>query len=141
MNLLIAVLIAISLTALLLWLGEVARRVAERRVCREMATFTCPFCSRQLGLKAVSAGRECSPFEELWAVDGVLVHCHPICRSIKCEQCGECISLRLNREGKRFGPRLSSEDCPEERAAPEVVAELREWIADLKCCSRTKQCT
>jgi hypothetical protein len=130
MNLLIAALIVISLTVLLLCLGEVARRLAERRVSREMAAFACPFCMCQLGLKAVAKGRDYSPFEVLWAVDGALVHCHPICRRIKCEKCGECIDLRLNREGERFGARLSSENCPEKKAAPEVIAELRGWIAD-----------
>ena len=101
MDFLFAALIATSLTALLLCLGS--RRLAARRVYREMATFACPFCLCRLGQKAVAEGRDYSPFEVLWEVDGALVHCHPICRRIKCEKCGECIDLRLNREGERFG--------------------------------------
>jgi transcription elongation factor Elf1 len=107
MNPLIAILIAVLLTAAMLYLGALARRIAEKRVLREMAAFACPSCLHELGVKAVSEGRDCSPFEELWDVKGALLHCRPICRSIRCQQCGKSIELRLNRQGERFGPRLS----------------------------------
>jgi hypothetical protein len=141
MNYLIAALIVVPLAALLFGVGVVIGWITQQLVFRELATVACPFCLLPIGLRAVAEGRDCSPMEELWEVEGALLHCYPICRSIKCEHCDDCFVVRLNREGERFGPRLSIEQDPEGMATPELKSELRAWLAEHKDRRRTKRYT
>jgi hypothetical protein len=81
---------------------------------REFAQFECPECGRSVGAGAARAGRDVSPFEEIWGDDEEgagreLWHCHPTCREVRCEGCGHVFVLRLNRQGETCGPRRSVE--------------------------------
>jgi hypothetical protein len=111
MDFVYAALIAVPLAALLLCGCALVNWLAQRRDLREMATFACPACSRPAGPAAIKAGRDISPWEELWTEQGgELVHCHPVCRSVICPGCGHSFVIRLNCEGQRFGPRLSVDE-------------------------------
>lgn len=110
MDLLIAAVIAILLVALMFGIGALISRFEERRVLREMAAAACPHCANPVGLQVIVQGYDCSPWEEIWGGDGDgWVHCHPKCRRVECGRCGQGFVVRLNCEGPRCGPRLSSE--------------------------------
>lgn len=132
----LAAMISLSLVAFLLIVGVVLHRMSAKRAFHEMVAFVCPFCSRPMGLKAIVDGRDYTPFDVLWDLQGKLVHCHPICRSVKCDQCGNCCVIRLNREGEHFGPRLSLENGEQiarvKAMSPEQVIEMKTWLAEQK---------
>jgi hypothetical protein len=81
---------------------------------REMSRFSCPQCGIALGTRAVRAGSDVSPFEEIWGDDAQIGHwhCHPTCRKINCAACSAVVVLRWNRQGAKCGPRMAiwSED-------------------------------
>jgi hypothetical protein len=144
MTSLIATLIALALVAFLVVACALFNRISAIRVVHEMAAFACPYCSCPMGLKAISDGRDCSPYEELWNLHGEVVHCHPVCRSVKCERCSNCCVIRLNREGEQFGPRLSLVDAEQiariKEMSPELLGEMKTWLAEQKT-RRTKSCS
>jgi hypothetical protein len=115
------------LTALFIGVSLLPRRIMEASAFREMATFACPFCSRPFGLDAVLEGLDGPPgFGEARAV----------CRTIQCRHCGYCSTIRLNRRGSRYGPRLSFDNMEQIvalKALPaERVGELKAWLTEYK---------
>jgi hypothetical protein len=134
MTIVIAISIALPLAAVLLVVSALFHRISLKRIDHEMASFPCPYCAHPFGVKAISNGQDCSPFEELWPLQGKLVHCHPVLGSVKCEHCGSCCVIRLNRDGGQFGPRLSVDDAEQiariKAMSPELLGEMKAWLAE-----------
>ena len=80
-----AFLIAVALTAALIGIPNAIGALMQRRRFAEFALLGCPKCDTQIGLSAVNAGKDTSPWEELWS-DGQnhTIHCRPICRLVTC---------------------------------------------------------
>jgi hypothetical protein len=133
-TILIAFAAAVLIASAIVFAIAVISRISAARNFRVMASAKCPRCTNPIGLAAVKNGRECSPFEELWTDDDeVTVHCHPQIRRVECVHCHECVEIRLNKEGPRFGPRLTAVGGEtrllEKGVHPEVVAEMKSWLA------------
>jgi hypothetical protein len=73
------------------------------------------------------------------------VHCHPVRRRVNCGHCGECVEIRLNREGERFGARLSADNSEQiariKAMPPEQIAEMKDWLAEHRNRRRVNQGT
>jgi hypothetical protein len=102
-------LIVVGLVALCVGVAVVGEKISVRRAIREFSQFPCPKCGNPLGESAASAGKDVSPFEEIWGDDDGTKsrHCHPMCREVRCAACDHEFVLRLNRRGTKCGPRLS----------------------------------
>src|SRR4051794_26409046 len=97
--------------------GWAASRISLHRAIREFGKFPCPWCGKPVGDAAAWMGKDVSPWEEIWGDDeGTNTrHCHPTCRAVRCDSCANEFVLRLNRQGKKCGPRLSVRSRDEER--------------------------
>lgn len=103
-------------------LGWAASRISLHRAVREFRNFPCPQCGKRVGDAAARAGKDVSPWEEIWGDDdddgANTRHCHPTCRSVRCDNCATEFVLRLNRQGNKCGPRLSVRSRDEDGGQP-----------------------
>lgn len=106
-----SVLIAI---AILVVLGAIVGAIARYftlRLWKRFAALQCLGCSAAFGMDSVRAGRDVSPFEELWS-DGVdhCIHVRPTCLLVICPACGHNYVIRHQNRGETFGPELSVQE-------------------------------
>lgn len=105
MSYLYAFLVAVALTAALIGIPNAIGALVQRSRFAEFALLTCPNCDTQFGLPAIIAGKDTSPWEELWSDgDDQTIHCRPTCRLVACPNCPTNLEIRFQTQGEFFGP-------------------------------------
>lgn len=111
MAFLYALVIAVVLTTALIGIPNAIGGALQRRRFATFALLNCPKCNTPLGRSVVDAGKDTSPWEELWTDgDNHTIHCRPICRVVTCSNCSADSEIRFQTQGNFFGPRLSVRD-------------------------------
>lgn len=117
MDYLYALMIAVVLTAALIGIPNLIVGALQRRTFATFARLKCRKCDTPFGRSVVDAGKDTSPWEELWSDgDDHTIHCHPVCRVVTCSNCSADSEIRFQTQGNFFGPRLSVRDPEAHRA-------------------------